>query len=101
MNAKAATVAHYQAVENHARDIALARETIHELRMALQSAIRQLSSLSAAISIERVKCVDVMDQAHAVLLSTLPGTDLDAMSKPERQETLRDVLKDIGMTRVP
>lgn len=120
MNAKVVALNHYTQVE----EIARARQTIDELRFALHSTIRQLSALSAAISIERVKCVDVMDQAHAVLMATLPGgkdasplagqfsatpshegavsaggAALDAMSKPQRQETLRDAITDIFSLR--
>lgn len=92
---KVTTLRHYAALEGEAKEAAEARKTIEELRFALHAVIRQLSALSAAISIERVKCVDVMDQAHAVLLSTLPGADLDAMTKPERRETLADVIFDM------
>ena len=120
MSANLKTVAHYQAFEQHARDVDKARTTINELRTELHSVLLDIQRICADYGHELHQYDDLITRAHKTLLRTLPGgefdaslpaaflvenpsptgagreaLDLDAMSKPKRKDTLFDVISNI------
>lgn len=96
MNAKVETLRHYVDVESTAREIAKARETIDQLRGALHDCLAEIQDIATAYGRENIEWTALIQRTNVTLLNTLPGADLDAMSKPERAETLRDTLMDIA-----
>lgn len=101
MSANPKAVAHYRAAEDHARDVEKARKTIHALRMQLHECISELQDISLAFKGENEEWNALIQRSKDTLLDTLPGAELDAldaMSQPERRETLRDAMFDIAMS---
>lgn len=101
MSANLKAVAHYREMEGSAKEAARAREVIHELRLALHETIGQLNVIADALTREKCEWVELVDRAQKTLHDTLPGAELDAldaMTKPERRETLRDAMFDIAMS---
>lgn len=81
---KADTLAHYKKVEAQAR-------SVMDLAADLKTSCDAL----------RKSIDDARPDFNKILRDFARPVDLDAMSKPDRVNTLLDVLKDIGMTRVP
>lgn len=82
---KSATLAHYKKVEAEAKSV-----------------MELAADLKASCDALRKSIEDARPDFNKILRDfARPPVDLDAMSKPERVNELLDVLKDIGLTRVP